>query len=74
MSQVKGTQFVIVVEPDGICELCGVKDELRPYGPNGENICFDCGMKNSESTQAAINAILDRCTSVRSISGLVIPV
>src|SRR4030095_6267735 len=30
---------------DGKCEMCGKQDELRPYGPNNENICFDCAMK-----------------------------
>jgi hypothetical protein len=34
------------------CELCDKEDELRPYGPNGERICFDCGMKNVETTRA----------------------
>lgn len=34
----------------GICELCGKQDELRPYGPNNANICFDCGMKNEAET------------------------
>lgn len=33
------------------CELCGVIDETRPYGPNGEEICFDCGMKDEETTR-----------------------
>lgn len=36
---------------DGKCELCGKDgEELRPYGPNNENICFDCGMKNEATT------------------------
>lgn len=26
------------------CEMCGVIDECRPYGPNKEQICFDCAM------------------------------
>ena len=33
-----------------LCDLCGEVDELRPYGPNGENICFDCGMADEETT------------------------
>jgi hypothetical protein len=41
---------IICEEPDGVCELCGNTDELRPYGPKGENICFDCGMKNEKQT------------------------
>jgi len=31
--------------------MCGQVDELRPYGPNYERICFECGMKNEELTQ-----------------------
>lgn len=42
----------IAQEEDGTCELCGKADELRPYGPNYERICFECGMKNEELTQA----------------------
>jgi hypothetical protein len=38
----------IAPEEDDECELCGKVDELRPYGPNYERICFDCGMKNEE--------------------------
>ena len=33
------------------CELCGTIDECRPYGPNGEQICFDCAMKDEETTK-----------------------
>lgn len=35
----------------GNCELCGTHAELRPYGPNNENICFECGMKDQETTK-----------------------
>ena len=42
----------IAPEKDGTCEMCGKVDELRPYGPNYERICFECGMKNEELTQA----------------------
>ncbi len=38
-------------EPLQCCEMCGVIDECRPYGPNGEQICFDCGMKDEETTR-----------------------
>lgn len=40
----------IAEQPPEFCELCGAIDECRPYGPNGENICFDCGMKDEETT------------------------
>jgi len=37
--------------PEGTCELCKAKNvELRPYGPNDEWICFDCGMKDEATT------------------------
>jgi len=44
---------VVIIErtSDAKCELCGNIDELRPYGPKGENICFDCGMKDEETTE-----------------------
>jgi hypothetical protein len=35
---------------DGKCELCGAVEELRPYGPNNENICFACGQKDEATT------------------------
>jgi hypothetical protein len=41
---------VIEAEDDDICELCGKIAECRPYGPKGERICFECGMKNEAIT------------------------
>lgn len=38
----------ICEEPDRRCELCGKIEECRPYGPNGEQVCFDC-MKKDEA-------------------------
>lgn len=38
-------------EAPDTCELCGKEDELRPYGPDGERICFECGMKDKETTE-----------------------
>ena len=34
---------------DEVCEECGKVDECRPYGANGENICFDCATKDEET-------------------------
>lgn len=42
---------IICAEEPDICELCGAFDELRPYGPNGERICFNCGMKDKNTTE-----------------------
>lgn len=33
------------------CEMCGIIEECRPYGPNNENICFDCAMKDPVTTE-----------------------
>lgn len=41
----------IAEEPMRMCEMCGVIDECRPYGPNYEQICFECGMKDEETTK-----------------------
>lgn len=43
--------FVIEAENQQQCDLCGKVAELRPYGPNGECVCFDCGMKDEESAR-----------------------
>jgi hypothetical protein len=43
----------------GKCQLCGKEDDLRPYGPNNENICFDCGMKDEATTAAKFKEMLD---------------
>ena len=42
---------VIAKEHKSYCELCGKLDELRPYGRNGELICFDCAMKDEVTTK-----------------------
>jgi hypothetical protein len=42
--------ITITEDPKGKCDLCGKIDELRPYGPNEENICFECGMKHRSTT------------------------
>ena len=44
-----GRGFIAQESPQR-CELCGIIEETRPYGPNGEEICFDCGMKDEETT------------------------
>ena len=51
MTRKIGDKLIIESTPDAVCELCGKTSELRPYGPNNENICFECGMKNLETTK-----------------------
>lgn len=38
----------IAEEPEQACQLCGKIDECRPYGPNDEQICFDCATSTPE--------------------------
>lgn len=40
------------------CQLCGQEAELRPYGPNGESVCFDCGMKDEEAAKRQFAKLL----------------
>lgn len=50
---------VIETETPGPCELCGACKETRPYGPNGEEVCFSCGMKDEEAMKRRFGAFLD---------------
>ena len=34
------------------CELCGCIAETRPYGPEGQEVCFSCGMKDEKTAEA----------------------
>lgn len=58
MSKLVGDTFVIAVEPDGVCEFCGKTDELRPYGPNGERVCFECAMKDEAAAKKKFLEVL----------------
>ena len=40
-----GRGFISAEKPQQ-CDLCGKVAELRPYGPNGECVCFSSGMKD----------------------------
>lgn len=42
---------VIQEQPPECCEMCGKIDECRPYGPNGENICFECATTKCDMAQ-----------------------
>lgn len=58
MSRRVGDVVIIESEPAGTCELCGAVEELRPYGPNGERICYDCGQKDPETTKRQCAKVL----------------
>lgn len=53
-----GTRVVVLEEEEPQeCELCGAFEETRPYGPHGEEVCYDCGMKNPEAVKAAYDKL-----------------
>lgn len=42
---------IISVDPfEQPCAFCGKISEVRPYGPNDEEICFECEMKDEKTT------------------------
>jgi hypothetical protein len=51
MSRRVGDITIIEEEPERRCEFCGKLDECRPYGPHDEQICFECAMKDPETTE-----------------------
>lgn len=51
------------------CDLCGDIAELRPYGPNGENICCPCGNKMDPAVlEARMAAALDGQLAAAGVS------
>jgi len=58
MTKRVGNLTIIEITDNAQCELCGVIDELRPYGPGGKNICFECGEKDRETTEARMRNVM----------------
>ena len=50
-------------EDESIGEDGFVKVELRPYGPGGQDICFDCAMspRHKKQTERQFDALLAGC-------------
>ena len=46
-----GDVRIIEAEQAQQCDLCGKIAELRPYGPNGECVCYECGMKDEAAAR-----------------------
>lgn len=64
MTTILPGMIVIENEKPQQCDLCGVIAELRPYGPNGECICYDCGEKNPEVTQKMMTRAISKAFEV----------
>lgn len=58
MSERIGNVVVIQDEAPQQCDYCSEIDELRPYGPNGECICFECAMKDEKTTNKMMGIVL----------------
>ena len=56
---------------NGACFYCGsVEKELRPYGPDGSDVCFPCATATPEreiATESAFGALLDAVSAVSPI-------
>lgn len=50
MTRKIGNNLIIEPTDPAKCEFCEKVEELRPYGPEGESICFDCAMKDEQTT------------------------
>ena len=49
---------VISVEKPQQCDDCGEIKELRPYGPGGSVVCFQCGMKDEDEAIRRFSSLL----------------
>lgn len=70
MSRIENGILIIEPEKPQQCELCGKIASLRPYGPNGEKICFECGMKNREAAVIAFRNRLKQANYQWTIENL----
>lgn len=57
MPQILGGKNIIMTD-FGPCEFCGTTAELRPYGPNAEEICVKCAKKDIETTHKMMKRAL----------------
>lgn len=53
VAQAIDTGTLIQAQPAGRCELCSTVAETRPYGPQGEDVCFECAMKDEPAARRA---------------------
>lgn len=51
------------------CYACGADGDLRPYGPRGQMVCFDCGMKTPEQYEQAFALQLNACGPAAVVDG-----
>jgi hypothetical protein len=61
--RVGGFVFIEREEP-APCELCGQVKELRPYGPGGKRICYQCMKQDEDGAKRTFMELLDGATVV----------
>jgi hypothetical protein len=65
---------VLRTQPPGTCEMCGKADELRPYGPGGMRVCFECAMLDEEEAgrqfEKVLNAKEEKIPSTKYMVGI----
>jgi hypothetical protein len=54
-----GNVVLIAPEHDRACELCGKWTECRPAGPNQEQVCYDCGLKDPAAMERYNQRLFD---------------
>lgn len=58
MTRREGDTIIFERTEPAKCELCWTVAELRPYGPNGASVCFECGMKDVYATAERMHKML----------------
>lgn len=54
---------------------CGATDELRPYGPDGSDVCFDCAMASPEreaETARNFDVVVSAAEAMSPVGGIVV--
>lgn len=65
MTRREGNILIIGSEGKSVCEMCKKEAETRPYGLNGANVCFECGMLNPQVAEAAFDKVLEGVEETR---------
>jgi hypothetical protein len=58
------THVILESEPAGVCAFCRQFEELRPYGPRGERICFACMKKDEPAAKRQFGRLLKKAETV----------
>jgi len=53
------TIIIIEIEEEQVCFYCGKMRECRPYGKGGQQICFECGMKDEDTTNKEFDKLFE---------------